>query len=173
MILNEKTGLYDNYGLWHVPFWKSSSFLLWLKIGLAAIVGLIVLFVAYQLYIWHCNKQIPAWDKAFMRLKKLKNEKKVSTVYGKEMYGAFSHILKEYFALRFSFDLQGKTDSEFVDYIEHNHRDQSIVTDVKAVLSGAQAIKFANVDAVQAQIEQDYNRVIEIIQKTIPADKIT
>lgn len=171
MKLNEKTGLYENYGLWHVPFWQTEKFKIagqiCLLLLLVCIVGLFVKkYLAYRK-----RKKLPLWDQALLELTQLKKEHKVDVAHGKEFYATVSAVLKNYFHRRFGYDIVGKTDQEVVEYLKNNHKDEAILQEINAVLQGGVIIKFANAQAAQGQIEHDYLRAVAIIQRTIPEKK--
>jgi hypothetical protein len=171
MKLNEKTGLYENYGLWHVPFWQTAKFQLGVKIAGAVIALIIVVFLVRK-YVQYCKrKKLPLWDQALLDVSNLKKEHKVDVVHGKEFYVSVCAILKNYFGNRFGYDIAGKTDAEVIDYLQKKHPDEQTVEDMKMVLQGSEIIKFANAQAAQEQIEQDYVRAVAIITKTIPEKK--
>jgi len=171
MKLNEKTGLYENYGLWHVPFWQTKKF--WLAVEICAcVLLLIVIVLLVKKYLaYRRRKKLPLWDQALLDLAQLKKEHKVDVVHGKEFYLTVSALLKKYFHERFEYDLLGKTDAEVVDYLEKHHFDDRILEEIKVLLHGGVVIKFANARAAQEQIEHDYARAVAIIRGTIPEKK--
>jgi len=171
MKLNEKTGLYENYGLWHVPFWQTQKFQLMLKIGGVVLALLIVAFLIKKYSDYKRRKKLSAWDQALLDLRTLKNEQKISVEQGKEFYLAATALLKKYLYERFGYDVLGKTDSEVVQYLQEWHADEQVIADIRLLMQGSMVIKFANAQAAQEQIEHDYIRAIAIIQRTIPEKK--
>ncbi len=171
MKLNEKTGLYENYGLWHVPFWQTSQFKMTMQLCLILVLLIIVVLLIRKYIIYRKRKKLPLWDQALLALIQLKKEHKIDVVHGKEFYATASAVLKNYFHDRFEYDLRGKTDAEVIDYVEKNHDDKHIAAEIKTLLQGSEIIKFANAQAAQEQIEHDYIRAIAIIQRTIPQKK--
>ena len=172
MILNEKTGLYGNYGLWHVPFWQTQKFQLMLEIS-GLVVALIVIVIFIRKYLaYRARKKLSPWDQALLNLRALKSDNKISVEHGKEFYLAVSALLKKYLHDRFGYDVLGKTDAEVVRYLqEHHDTDQQLIEEINLLLKGGIIIKFANAQAVQGQIEHDYVRAVGIIQRTIPEKK--
>ncbi len=171
MKLNEKTGLYENYGLWHVPFWQTDKFKLAVQIC-ASLALLIVLALIVRKYIsYRRRKKLPIWDQALLGLTQLKKDDKVTVAHGKEFYLNASAMLKHYLQERFRYELLGKTDAEAIDYLQKQHFDEYILAELKALLQGSEIIKFANAQAAQEQIEHDYLRAVTIIQRTIPEKK--
>ena len=171
MKLNEKTGLYENYGLWHVPFWQTQNFKLAMHIGLSLVILCIVVLLIKKYLEYRKRKKLPLWDQALLELTQLKKEHKVDVKHGKEFYLTISALLKRYFHDRFEYDVLGKTDAETIEYLEKNYCDEWIVAETKALLHGSVIIKFANAQAAQDQIEDDYIRAVAIIQRTIPEKK--
>jgi hypothetical protein len=168
MKLNEKTGLYENYGLWHVPFWQTEKFQLGIKIAAAVLLFLCVAYVVRKYVQYRRRKRLPLWDQALADLNQLKQEHKVDVLYGKEFYVTVSALLKKYFYDRFGYDVIGKTDDEMIQYLQEHYPDTQSIEDIKALLQGSVIIKFANVQAAQEQIDHDYVRSIAIITRTIP-----
>lgn len=169
--LNEKTGLYENYGLWHIPFWQTEKFKMAMQVGLLVIVLLVVAVLIKKYLAYRSRKKLPVWDQALLALTHLKRDQKIDVAHGKEFYATVSALLKQYFFERFGYALIGKTDDEVVAYLKSNHKDDVLLEEVKAVLQGGVVIKFANAQAAQEQMEHDYLRAVGIIQRTIPKEK--
>jgi hypothetical protein len=171
MKINEKTGLYDNYGLWHVPFWQTDTFYMIVKMSgcLVGLVAIILLYKAYKNY--QKRKKAPAWVIALQELNQLEKEHKVNVGHGKEFYGTVTTLLKRYLHQRFGYDLIGKTDDEVLHYLAKSHSDLLLVEDVKTIFMGSVVIKFANADAAQDQIDHDYRLAALIVNQTIPKEK--
>lgn len=171
MKLNEKTGLYENYGLWHVPFWQTQNFKIAAQICLFLATLCIIVLLVKKYLAYRKRKKLPLWDQALLELTHLKKEHKVNVAHGKEFYVTVSAILKQYFHDRFEYNIIGKTDEEFVEYLKSNYEDQVIVEEIKTLLHGGMIIKFANAQAAQEQIDHDYVCAVAIIQRTIPDKK--
>jgi hypothetical protein len=171
MKLNEKTGLYENYGLWHVPFWQTDTFKMAMHICACLVLLCVVVVLIRKYLVYRKRKKLPVWDQALLELTQLKKDHKVDVVHGKEFYLIVSALLKKYLHDRFSYDLIGKTDTECVEYLQQHHGDTHVVEEIKALLQGSVIIKFANAQAAQEQIEHDYLRAVAIIQRTVPEKK--
>jgi hypothetical protein len=171
MQLNEKTGLYENYGLWHVPFWQTQKFKMATYVGMGVVGVLLVALLIKKYRAYRNRKKLPLWDQALLELSQLKKEQKIDVIHGKEFYATISAILKKYFHDRFGYDVVGKTDGEVVEYLHNHHNDEQLLADIKEVLNGGIIIKFANAQAAQEQIEHDYVRALAIIQRTVPEKK--
>lgn len=171
MKLNEKTGLYENYGMWHVPIWQTKKFQLMMEIS-GCIIALIAMALLVQKFrARRKRKKLSAWDQALLDLRRLQHDNKVSVACGKEFYLAVSALLKKYLCERFGYDVLGKTDAEVVRYLQEQHADEQIVNDINVLLQGSVIIKFANAHAAQEQIDHDYVRAVGIVTRTIPEKK--
>jgi hypothetical protein len=171
MKLNEKTGLYENYDLWHVPFWQTQKFQLALEIVGCLIVLMIIIFFVRKYLQHRKRKKLPVWDQALLDLSHLKKEHKVNVLHGKEFYLTVSAVVKKYFHDMYGYDIIGKTDAEAVQYLQENYLDVHGVEEIKNLLHGSVVIKFANAQAAQEQIDHDYLRAVAIITRTIPEKK--
>ena len=158
--------LYDIYGTWHIPFWQTTAF--YGVVGL--FIGLLVLWIIWRLikkYIFKEKKQT-AWETALKKLEQLRTQKIANAQYGKKFYNTLTSIIKQYLHDRFAFDVHGKTDEELLVYLEQKHFSSDLLEDVRAIAQGGTLIKFANVQAVQEQIDRDLERSIQLVKKTIP-----
>lgn len=171
MKINEATGLYENYGLWHVPLWQTKSF----KITVAAlgfvVMCLIILFLIRRYLLYRKKKKLLSWEQALFDLNQLELNQQVSLDHGKEFYAALSEIVKKYLFARYNYDVLGKTDSELISYLEKNHDGNDLQKEIKDLFQGSGIVKFANAKAVQEQIDRDCQSAIAIIKKTIPQKK--
>lgn len=162
-------GLYDIYGIWHVPFWQTKSF--YAFVGFVCL--LVLFFVARSIFkrLRAKKKLLPAWEIALQKLRELQAHNIATQERAKQFYGSLTVILKNYLHARYSFDAQGKTDKELLVYLRdvREHRfDNKLVNELEEIFSGMELIKFANVQAMQEQIEKDLARTIGFIKQTVP-----
>lgn len=164
MKINETTGLYENYGIWHIPFWQTEMFALGVKIA-CAFVLCVLCFVAVWLYLRHKKrKKMSPAEQIVADLCTLKTEYKVQVACGKEFYVSLSDIIKRYFFYCHGYDVLGKTDAELIEYLINTRIDQKIVDDIQYILHGSEVIKFANAQAVQERIVADYDKVCLLVK---------
>lgn len=168
MQLNEKTGLYENYGAWHLPFWQTYNFKIAIGICTALAILLMCAWIVKKYREYRRRKTLPIWDHALLLLASLRKENKVSIQYGKEFYVTISSLLKKYLSDRFAYNLIGTTDTEAIEYLKKQRFDEPLLQEISILLQGGEIIKFANAQAAQATIEQDYVRIVTIIQRTMP-----
>lgn len=173
MKIDEKTGLYGNYGLWHTPFWQTQTFC-FISLFVLGILIFIFVILLYRSYILRRkNKKLSSWDQALYDLRRLSDEQKVNAEHGKEFYVATTTILKTYLHQRYGYQVLSKTDDEMVRYLQNTNFDNLLIGKIDQVLQGSTIIKFANQQAAQQQINSDYETVISIIKNTIPKEKST
>jgi len=168
MKIDEKTGLYENYGSWHVPFWQTDMFLLMIKVVALGCVFLLLFFLCRMYIQKHRRKKLPAWDQALLDLESSREFYMLGNATGKDFYGAITVVMKRYLYDRFNYDVIGKTDEELIVYLQKNQCIQDIVDELAEVVRGSVFVKFANQDAVVHQIHKDYDRCVAIIKRTMP-----
>ena len=108
----DKNGLYDIYGVWHLPFWQTT----WFKYLCASLIALVFLLVGvaigYRLYQWIRHKQYTAWEIALMKLEQLKKNHYATQDEAKQAYGVITAVLKEYLSKRYGWSVTSATDDE-------------------------------------------------------------
>jgi hypothetical protein len=163
--LNE-LGLYDVYGAWHIPFWKTNIFYGLSGIVLLGISGLFLYWI-YKKYLYARPKKT-CWEIALEQIDYLQKNNYANKDRGKEFYSALTATLKRYVHERYGFDSRAKTDSEFLQYMVEQKFDTHLMQEITTIFEGSLTIKFANAGAVQKQIDHDVSAAISFIKKTIP-----
>lgn len=167
-------GLYDIYGQWHVPFWQTRLFY-----GGVALLCLIVLCIIARRVLTHFKKNKPVlspWDEALQSLESLKQDNIATVAQGKHFYGILTSVLKKYIHKRYGFEEYdtgsvsdeslAKTDYEFIQYLQKKSFPQDLTEQLQRIFMGSMVIKFANVEAIQEQIEKDLALAISFINQT-------
>ncbi len=168
MKLNEETGLYENYGIWHIPFWQTTTFYIIIGIVVSLLFIFLLWFIIRKYCIGKGKQNIPTWAVALRKLEELKKQNIATVASGKMFYIATTAILKQYLEQRYGFDLQGKTDTEVINYLKRENASSELVQDIESIFAGSEMIKFANMQAAQEQINNDFECSIAIIKRTIP-----
>lgn len=164
-------GLYDIYEQWHVPFWQTTLFYV-----VCAIVCLIIVSIGIYYAVRHYRSKrvmLSPWDQALRDLNQLKQDNIATAAQGKQFYSRLTAILKKYVHQRYGFDegdALAKTDQEFIEYLYQNKFGQELVEQLQAIFMGSMVVKFANVQAIQEQIEKDLALAISFIKRTQPTD---
>ena len=172
MKIDEQTGLYGNYDIWHKPFWQTVTF--YRVIGAIIFIGIILLcYLLIKKYRAYKKKKVlPAWKRALQELELLQKNNKIMPAHGKEFYRIVTAILKSYLQEQFNSPLCSKTDAEVIVYLEkRGDIDHELLQNIRTIFKGSVVIKFANERAIQEQIEHDYNRSVTIIKKTMQQEK--
>ena len=171
MKLNEETGLYENYGIWHIPFWQTTTFYIIVGIAISLLFMLLLWFIIRKYCIGKGKQNIPTWVVTLRKLEELKKQNIATVASGKMFYLATTAILKQYLEQRYGFDLQGKTDTEVINYLKRENAPSELVQDIESIFAGSEMIKFANMQAAQEQINNDFERSIALIKRTIPKER--
>lgn len=159
-------GLYDIYVTWHVPFWHTFPFYMFISsIFLIFIVAIGWYF--YKKYKLR-KKFVSSWESALSQIDYLQKNNYANIERSKEFYCALTSILKRYMHERYGFDTREKTDQEFLRYLEEQGFSTLFIQDFIAIFEGSATIKFANTLAAQQQIDHDLAAAISFIKKTIP-----
>ena len=164
----DENGLYDIYSIWHVPFWKTQTFLL--------IVGIISTVIIFTI-VWFLFKKFKrikkiersAWDIALTSLKKLQDQTYTTKEEGKQVYFEITEILKRYIQSRYALDVHSRTDEELINFLHEQDLPIIVKTTIKKIGEGSLLIKFANQQAMQTQIDHDITLSIDMIRATIPS----
>jgi hypothetical protein len=156
--------LYGIYPMWHVPFWQTTTFyvLMALSIGGALLIALIV----WIKHVRARKQQLMIWDKSLQELHDLRNQYGIAQA--KEFYAVLSLILKKYLHGRFGYDVYSKTDQELLQYLATTSFPRELIEQLHSIIEGSVLVKFANAQAIQEQMQHDFNTSISIITKTIP-----
>ncbi len=171
MKLDKQTNLYNNYDIWHTPFWQTNTFhiLIGIIIFLFFCVIMWLLIRAYKKRKAQCV--LTPWEKALQELDQLCKSGFINASQGKTFYLAATSIIKTYLKDRFNYDVLGKTDDEVIIYLKNKKFSLHLIQTLENIFKGAVYIKFANTQAVQEQIKQDFTKTLELIKKTIPKEK--
>jgi hypothetical protein len=160
--------LHDIYDVWHVPFWQRAWFF-WSVCALALVVLILIVGIIIKKYRSRKKMVVVApWDAALQSLSMLQQEKVATIEQGGNLYAAITRILKNYVHQRYGFDIASKTDDELVVYLEQNHFDPLLLSDIREIFEGSVYIKFAHVHVMQERIEKDLERSIAFVKATVP-----
>ncbi len=171
MKLDKQTNLYNNYDIWHTPFWQTSTFHIMIGIGVFLIFCVIMWLLIRTYKKRKAQCVLTPWEKAFQKLNQLYKSGLINSSQGKTFYLAATSIIKTYLNDRFDYDVLGKTDDEVIVYLKNKKFSSHLIQTLENIFKGAVYIKFANAQAVQEQIKQDFTKSLELIKNTIPKEK--
>lgn len=165
MVGNETEQLYDIYGIWHIPFWQQS----WFIISMWILVGLLMLALIYNVvrFVLKRKKPIKPWTWANGALDALWEKRGFTREDGKRFYSQLTEIIKIYLEKRYGYQVRSATDIELLVYLRARDFDAELCNDLARIFEGAQEIKFANLDAIPENIERDFAISKAFITKTI------
>ncbi len=161
-------GLYEIYGLSYIPFWQRLWFF-WVSICAGVILCILIIVVFGCWYFRRKKNDVKSyWQDMLIKLNELKKNNVATVAQGSVFYARLTHVLKEYIQMRYQLEVRGRTDTEVLAILEAAQFDPQLLTIVRQILQGGEYIKFANVTAVQHQIEQDLQSSIDFIEATHP-----
>lgn len=164
-------GLFDIYEQWHVPFWQTSLFYFICAFVCLMIVGVLIYYIIKH----YRSKRVmlSPWDQALHDLIHLKQDNIATSAQGKQFYCILTAILKKYVHQRYGFDeheVSSKTDQEFIQYLYEKKFPQELAEQLQTIFMGSMVVKFANVQAIQDQIEKDLALAISFVKRTQPSN---
>jgi hypothetical protein len=157
---------YDPYDIWYHPFWSEKWFL-WVKILLGFFIGLALLFSLYFLY-RRFKKQITPWNRAFFALNTIIITEHMSDLDAKKWYSLITNVLKTYLYERYGYVLEGKTDTEVIDYLKAQHFESKVIDLYTVIVDAAIRYKFADQRARTSDMKVALTYATEIIKITKP-----
>ncbi|HLN52999.1 MAG TPA: hypothetical protein VK212_04780 [Lentimicrobium sp.] len=117
--------------------------------------------------------RIPSWEIALEKLHNLKNEQLWQKGDIKEYYTKLTDILREYFELRYNVNAAEMTSSEIIHAMTPHIIDEKPLSSLRNVLFLSDMAKFAKAQPGAYENEQSILYSIELIQNTIPQQKVS
>ncbi len=147
--------LYDIYGLWHVPFWQRT----WFIVCMVLLVSALLFGVCYLLIKQYKAKKppIPAWKQALQRLQELKRTEMLKKEKSERYYVQLTKLIKEYMSDQFGTNIRSLTDQQMCAYIDERTLYNKQKEQLKQIFSAGELIKFANQDAIEQQMLDDWH----------------
>ena len=168
--MQQEVQLYDIYGMWHVPFWQTTWFFI-AMILLACFVFSAILFLLYTRFAKK-KKKLPAWQVAMHALEQLKADPSTSSgqsfsvARSEQFYVGLTALLKTYISERDATDLRSSTDQQIIGYLEDLALSDVQKEQLTRIFGAGQMIKFANQDAVQQQMQDDWHHAFDFVKAT-------
>lgn len=164
--MDQETGLYDIYGLWHVPFWQKK----WFIVACILFLFLIMSIIAWRIIAKRrARKQyITYWDRALAQLDALLDR---SIENSQECYHAYNmivSILKEYLALRYHGSAPAMTDDELLIFLAGTSCPSESLQLLEKILKEGLEIRFAGQHTYKQIVAQAVNAAIVFIKTTLP-----
>lgn len=162
MQLNEQ-GFYESFQLWHIPFWRTLSFLMLIFVIALFLIGIL----SYWYYTTRKNIKKVKKISIYEQLKQLEELCKLIEKDEdiKEFYYILTLHLKDYLLSYYAVWARGLTDQELITYIKDNVSDRQLIEMIEEVIERSGMIKFVEVAQVQAAMQSDLEKVRIIIEK--------
>lgn len=161
--MQEQLQLYDNYGLWHVPFWQKMSFILFIFFVSILLIGYLI-FTYYRFM--KKRKQLSPQEKALQNLIKLKEDPERYSEKADLFYVELTGILKEYMGYVFQADIKSCTDRQMIAYLEEKQLFDAQKEQFRQLFSAGESVKFACKQALGERMQDDLQCAITFVQKT-------
>jgi hypothetical protein len=167
-VLGLDLGLYDIYGMYHVPLWQESWFIQDAAILFCSVVCVFSLLIAL---FFHKKAQaimlVDDWSSYVRQIELIRPAAPIADEQMRSFYDDLTHILKTYVYMRYGLAQYGATDHEVCTKM-HNARDHNLMC-VVPVLERGIAIKFGGMRVSSNQGQKDYDAVHHFIVSTKPS----
>lgn len=141
-------------------------------ITLSIIIMILIIFFIISLFIWYrYRKNLTPWDLALLDLSKQHPSACKSKQDFKKLYFHLTFIIKNYLHSRYQWAIIDKTDQELVEWLEEKQCAKNIIDTIKKISNDAIWIKFANVEALLSQAEENWKLLEQMIIQTKPKVK--
>lgn len=158
--------LYDIYGLWHVPFWQTTTW--FVLIGLA-IISVVVFFIGMLAnYLMQKKTRKELWQQAIDELNQLEKEPCTTPQEAKKIYFSLTALLKKYMVHRYACARMSDTDQEFLEVLKTMPVSAEAQATLNTIFSASSTIKFASMPAMNEQVKRDLEHSIVLIYDTMP-----
>lgn len=158
----EQLQLFDNYGLWHVPFWQKPWFLAFSIL----VICVLLATIGYVFLRYKRSKKIilSPTEQALHDLRMLKKNGLCQIEACSVFYAGLTSILKTYISSLFMQDVRSDTDQQMVDRIAGMPLFDAQKEGLSRIFSAGELIKFARRDALEEQMNQDWQFCYDFIK---------
>lgn len=164
-MMNEKTmkenGLYDIYDYWHVPFWQTQSFYLFIALAALAVVLLLLFFLIKKYYKKKplSPERVALEQLAFLQKKNIRTRQDAH-----ELYSALTDTMKQFFESSYARPFNAMTDHEMSAALETTTFPNHFITPFNDLINAGTSVKFAQEHALKDQANRHIQLCIAIIQ---------
>ena len=165
----EKLELFDDYGLWHIPFWEQRWFIV-----VAILSGIILLaLLAGAIFLWHRTKKkkLTPSEQALHDLQMLKKKGLCTVAMSNAFYTNLTKILKTFLSSMFLRDLQSNTDHQMIESIGTMPLFDAQKEGLKRIFSAGELIKFARQDALESRMHEDLQFSVDFVHEVLKQQK--
>lgn len=156
----EPPKIYDIYGVEYNPWFLQSWFIY-------SVIGLVVFFVGYIFYSWYNARKKPAISYTQQTLNGLDALEKSNWSDHKDFYIRLTMLLKWYLQKRYEKQFIGTTDAECLQILRTDRFiPEWIASRFENLIEGVMFVKFANAQAAQERMQEDFDSVKIIVTNT-------
>ena len=115
---------------------------------------------------------LPAHERAFLELKKLREKKFLEVAKIKEYYSELSDILRRYLDRRFGFQTLELTTFEILNLLKEKNFERNVLEKAKLLFENSDLVKFAKYSpfgSLAAQLEVE---LIQVVETTKPVEEV-
>lgn len=158
----DEQGLYDIYGLSHLPFWQTTLFM-----GIVSAIGLVCLAIigyrCIQKYL-RTTHTLTYWEQALAELAQLRSTL-LFALDKKSFYASLTKVIKRYLSNHYNATYEGKTDQELFEILSNRTLLLSCSNeDLVSLFHVVTPVKFARTYEQKLEMEKDLDRVVLFIQ---------
>ncbi|HXW86284.1 MAG TPA: hypothetical protein VEK38_02980 [Candidatus Bathyarchaeia archaeon] len=159
-------GIYDIYGMVHVPWWQTPLFFIACIVsGMIILAGIIMLCIIIRRR-YKKKEVIPYWQQAVLELEEAEKAFIDGNMSAMLLYETLVRITKKYLHTRFSCDVLGKTDSELADYIHNLDIIEEQKNQLTALCQLSASIKFYPAALAHDYAQKDCQALVAFIRAT-------
>ena len=155
--------LYDIYEHWHIPFWQTDWFKVFVLV-LSACILCAILFMFFKKY-YRKNVLSPA-QRALRDLELLKNKKIVTREDAHAAYFSLTEILKTFFQSHFKQRFESMSDYEMIANLRINAMPSEQLSELEQIVNASLSVKYAREHALHEDVMRAINASIAIIKQT-------
>ena len=137
-------------------------------IALLVVFALVVIGFAWRQYAMKKKKTVSLWHQALADIYAMQAQPYSLGNEAKKGYVQLTAIMKNYLINRYNLPRRGITDDELIADLKQWVSDATILDDVRNLLVESSLIKFAQAHAENYIFEQNMQRSLSIIIRTIP-----
>lgn len=156
--------LFDNYGLWHVPFWHKPWFIIVVTLSALILISLL-LFLLFKFKPIK-KKRLTRWQQTMHDLLHLQKGELHNIAQSSAFYASLTAIMKRYMSDLYAQDVKSYTDQQMLDYIASLDLFDAQKASLGQIFSAGELIKFANQDALEQQMQDDITFSISFVRST-------
>ena len=169
--MQKSSDFYEIYDYYYQPLYQRGSFQLAFLFLFLFILAIITFFVVRYILRKRREIMLSPWELALKQLMALPVGRCATKKDFKKFYFDLTFIMKRYFAKRYVWKVEDKTDEELIAFLQDKKYDPTLLEKFKGLAKEAVWIKFANEAALKVQAKKDLDLAVQIVQQTIPAQE--